>query len=75
MQSSNPHRQATDAFDVSQVKIPTEILLSLGTGPLLLVMLAGKASLEFLQGIGQASEEVFRGDRLPILDFPDREAK
>ena len=71
MNSSNPNPQPAETANVSYVTIPTEIMLSLTTGPLLLGVLATKASLEWLQAIGQASEEVFRGDRLPILDFPD----
>jgi hypothetical protein len=27
---------------------------------------------EFIEQLGVASEEVFRGDRLPVLHFPDR---
>jgi hypothetical protein len=27
---------------------------------------------EFIEQLGLASEEVFRGDRLPVLHFPDR---
>ncbi|GAC1481586.1 MAG: hypothetical protein NVS2B14_21020 [Chamaesiphon sp.] len=50
--------------------IPTEILLSIATGQVLLGMLAVQASSKWLQAAGIASEEVFRGDRLPILDFP-----
>ncbi len=50
--------------------IPQEILLQLSTGPVLLALLGGKAAAETLQAIGEASEEVFRGDRLPILKFP-----
>lgn len=75
MESSSTNRQPTESVNVSHATIPTEILLSLATGPFLLGILAGKASLEFLQTIGCAAEEVFRGDRLPILDFPDIQAK
>jgi len=32
-------------------------------------MVVSKAVAETLQAIGQASEEVFQGDRLPILKF------
>lgn len=50
--------------------IPQQVLLQLSTGPALMAMLSGKAVAETLQSIGQASEEVFRGDRLPVLKFP-----
>lgn len=69
MQSETTERQTP------RVTIPTEILLSLATAPLLLGILASKASLEFVQAIGKASEEVFRGASLPILDFPDIDAQ
>ena len=50
--------------------IPQEILLQIGTGSVLLAILGGKATAQTLQTLGQVSEEVFRGDRLPALKFP-----
>jgi hypothetical protein len=52
------------------LKAPTQILLSLTTAPLLLGLLGAKALVELMKTIGQASEEVFRGDRLPVLNQP-----
>jgi len=51
------------------LKISSELLLGLATAPLLVGLLASKALAELMQDIGQSSEEVFRGDRLPVLDF------
>lgn len=51
------------------LKISSELLLGLATAPLLVGLLASKALAELVQDLGQASEEVFRGDRLPVLDF------
>ncbi|MBD2086660.1 hypothetical protein [Coleofasciculus sp. FACHB-542] len=48
-----------------------EILLSLATVPMLLGVLGIKAVSELLCAIGQNSEEVFRGDRLPVLHVPN----
>ncbi|MBD3882944.1 hypothetical protein IFO70_14335 [Phormidium tenue FACHB-886] len=48
-------------------KFPTDILLSLSTAPVLLILIGGKAAAELLTELGQASEELFRGDRLPVL--------
>jgi hypothetical protein len=48
-------------------KSPTQLLLSLGAVPLLAVLVGGKALEKLMQEMGQASEEIFRGDRLPIL--------
>ncbi|MBD2120199.1 hypothetical protein [Trichocoleus sp. FACHB-262] len=44
--------------------------LSLATVPLLAFLLSGKALAECVQELGQMSEELFRGDRLPNIDFP-----
>ena len=75
MQSDSTNIPQKETFNVSQAIIPTEMLVSLATGPLLLGILCGKASIELLQGLGEASEEVFRGDRLPAIEFPDRAQK
>lgn len=43
---------------------------------MLLALLGGKAFSETLKAIGEASEELFRGDRLPVLKFPvERESE
>ncbi len=48
-----------------------QFLLSMGTGSILLLLITGKVTVKALESMGQASEELFRGDRLPILPFPD----
>lgn len=48
----------------------TGFILSLATAPFLVALLAAEKVAELLQATGQASEEVFRGDRLPVLNFP-----
>jgi hypothetical protein len=48
-------------------KLPTQILVSIGTVPLLLGVLGTRALAKGIQDLGQSSEEVFRGDRLPTL--------
>jgi hypothetical protein len=53
-------------------KFPTQILLSLGTAPLLLILIGGKAVATAMTELGQASEEIFRGDRLPVLRIPNQ---
>ncbi|HTL89509.1 MAG TPA: hypothetical protein VL134_08905 [Leptolyngbya sp.] len=47
-----------------------DIALSLATAPVLIVVLGGTAIAHTLQDLGTMSEELFRGDRLPRLDFP-----
>lgn len=44
--------------------------LSSLTPPLLCVLIGCDALLAGLVEVGQASEEVFRGDRLPLLPLP-----
>ncbi|HEY9641052.1 MAG TPA: hypothetical protein V6C57_11250 [Coleofasciculaceae cyanobacterium] len=51
-------------------KLPTQILLSLTTAPLLLVLIGSKTLAAAMTDLGQASEEIFRGDRLPVLHIP-----
>jgi hypothetical protein len=53
----------------------TGFILSLATAPFLVTFLAGEKLLELLLLTGHASEEVFRGDRLPILNFPSTNQK
>jgi len=45
--------------------------LSLLTGPALLIFLGGKLAQQALREIGQVSEELLRGDRLPTLTIPE----
>ncbi|MEC4803123.1 MAG: hypothetical protein SAJ12_01720 [Jaaginema sp. PMC 1079.18] len=49
----------------------SEILLSLLTASSLVGMVLLDALVQNTQELGRASEEVFRGDRLPILNFPE----
>jgi len=46
-----------------------ELLLSAATVPLLAGLVAARFVSEVVTSLGQASEEVFRGDRLPVLHF------
>lgn len=75
MNSNSINQPETPTSQTSEAIFPVEIIISLATGPLLLGVLCGKASLKFLQAIGEASEEVFRGDRLPVLQFPKAESE
>ncbi len=45
--------------------------LSLATSPFILTILAAHIFLELMAELGQVSEELFRPNRLPILNFPD----
>jgi hypothetical protein len=45
--------------------------LQAGTVSILIFLIAQKATAEALISLGEASEELLRGDRLPVLNFPD----
>ncbi|ACK72607.1 hypothetical protein PCC7424_4237 [Gloeothece citriformis PCC 7424] len=46
--------------------------LSLVTSPFLLFLIALQSVIEGLRELGIASEEIFRGDRLPILNISEK---
>lgn len=51
-----------------------ELLLSLAAAPLLLALVGGRVLTKAVQELGVFSEEIFRGDRLPVLHFPSETA-
>lgn len=67
---ANDQNFDTAATNRLGLPIPTDFLLSLATGPLLLGVVSLEAVLSGLQTSGINSEELFRGDRLPLLPFP-----
>ncbi len=73
--TSPSQKYSEDGFHLVLFSIPQEILLQLGTATVLVTLLGGKAFFETLQAIGQVSEEVFRGDRLPVLNPGETESK
>ncbi len=48
---------------------PLPILVSLATGPVLGALVISKTVANAIITLGLSSEEIFRGDRLPILPF------
>jgi hypothetical protein len=70
MSSLKQKRSEPEGLDLIFLTISQELLVQLSTGPLLIALLGSKAAAETLETIGQASEEIFRGDRLPVLKFP-----
>ncbi|WP_354635486.1 hypothetical protein [Planktothricoides raciborskii] len=67
---SQPEMTANAAEMFKQLNIASESLIACITVPMLLGLVGGKAIADGLQSLGQASEEIFRGDRLPVLHFP-----
>lgn len=70
MPSENPDLPKTATHQHHNLPLSSDILLSLAAWPLLGGLLAAKASASFVSAIGSQSEEVFRGSRLPVLNFP-----
>ena len=68
MQSSSSRDRTPPSFDLPGN--PT-LWLSLATIPLLLFLLSTKALFDLMQQFGLASEELFRGDRLPVINLFD----
>jgi hypothetical protein len=54
--------------------VPPSMLVSLAVTPWLATLASVRVAGELLERLGVASEEVFRGDRLPVLHFPDAHA-
>ncbi|MBH8566520.1 hypothetical protein I8748_30945 [Nostoc sp. CENA67] len=71
MSSINQQSSQNPGLNLVLFSIPQSLLLQLGTGSILLLLTTGKLTAKALESIGEASEELFRGDRLPILPFPD----
>jgi hypothetical protein len=53
-------------------KLDVNVCLSVATIPVLIGFLAIRATAKALGELGEKSEEVFRGDRLPLLHFPEK---
>lgn len=72
MQAANSKSSANSGLNLGLFTIPQSFLLQMGTASVMILLLAEKATGETLQALGEASEELFRGDRLPILEFPEQ---
>jgi hypothetical protein len=70
MPSENQDLLKTQTPNSPKLPIPSDILLSLVALPMLGGLVAAGAAAEFVASIGIESEEVFRGSRLPVLNFP-----
>lgn len=75
MSISPSQKSSEDGLNLVLFSIPQQVLLQLGTATVLVALLGGKAFGETLQAVGQASEEVFRGDRLPVLNHSETESQ
>ncbi|MBD2245074.1 hypothetical protein [Nostoc sp. FACHB-888] len=71
MPPANQQPSTNPTSNLDLFSIPQSFLLQIGTASILLLLITGKTTVRALEGLGEASEELFRGDRLPILDFPE----
>ncbi|MEB3218855.1 MAG: hypothetical protein VKN72_21820 [Nostocales cyanobacterium 94392] len=72
MSTESVNSKSTKAeLNLGLFSIPQSVILQAGTVSVLTLVLAEKATREALIAVGQASEELFRGERLPLLDFPN----
>lgn len=55
---------------LDRLNISSDPTIACMTVPMVLGLVGGKAIADALQSLGEASEEIFRGDRLPVLHFP-----
>ena len=67
--STNTLIEATATVNNPNSVIKPEILLSLATAPFLISILAAQSLGKTVIELGEATEELFRGERLPILHF------
>lgn len=65
--------ESTNKSDSCPLPVPSSVLVSIATGPMLVALLGTKALGQLVLELGHKSEELLRGDRLPILHFPEKE--
>ncbi|MBW4579222.1 MAG: hypothetical protein KME42_06580 [Tildeniella nuda ZEHNDER 1965/U140] len=63
-----PFEQSAPQAPNTKPLVAPELLLSLATAPLLVALVGGKVFTEAVRELGVLSEELFRGDRLPVLN-------
>jgi hypothetical protein len=57
----------------SRPVVSPSLLVSIAATPWLSAIVSVRAASSFLEQLGLASEEMFRGDRLPVLHFSEAE--
>jgi hypothetical protein len=69
MESSSDKKASGDELNLLNLTVNPEILLGLATLPVLVGLVGIHAIAQSVQELGVLSEEIFRGDRLPVLDL------
>ncbi len=52
-------------------RAPVKLLVSIATVPALAAIVGLQGILQQVQALANSTEEIFRGDRLPLLPFPE----
>lgn len=73
MTFENQGKKQQQSVDLFFFSLTPKVLLQISTGPVLLAMLGIKAYSELIESVGQSTEEILRGDRLPLLPFPEQQ--
>ena len=71
MSPVNQKPVTNSGLDLILLSIPQTCLLQMATASMLLLVVGDKTVGKALEALGEASQEIFRGDHLPILNFPD----
>lgn len=56
-----------------QPMLPSNWLLSLASAPLVVGLVGSRMITNMILELSESSEEILRGDRLPVLHFPETE--
>ncbi|WP_009631075.1 hypothetical protein [Synechocystis sp. PCC 7509] len=72
MSNSRFQPSPQDGLNLGLLTIANSTLLQIATVPVLVALVASKALSPTLKAISAASVEVFRGELLPILPFPEK---
>ncbi len=64
---------ASPASPLHSLKVSPSLIVSLVATPWLVTIATVQAANGFLEQVGLISEEIFRGDRLPVLHLPTNE--
>ncbi|NJO44240.1 MAG: hypothetical protein HC835_00575 [Oscillatoriales cyanobacterium RM2_1_1] len=70
MQSSPKSFSELESSRPAPNKIASNLMLGMATAPVLCLLTGSQFLGKLLTGLSQSSEDVFRGDRLPLLHFP-----
>lgn len=55
----------------AETMLPSNWLVSLGAAPLLVGLVGSRLITRLILELSESSEEILRGDRLPVLHFPE----